>query len=147
MAYQRSYSVGITSMSSIQRANMDGTLLRKHAAKMISEYAIKIAGKKPDTTRSCVFTDLATQSDEMQFYMKISCELGLMGLNSDGTPNTVFNPDGEVTRAQFGTMLSRLLYGNAHNTSSGVWYEAHLQALKADAIMTKISTPMMLEIR
>jgi hypothetical protein len=114
---------------------------------MISEFAIKILNKKPDATRTCVFTDVATQSEEMKFYMKTSCELGLMGLNADGTPNTVFNPNGAVTRAQFGTMLSRLLYGNQYNTSSGVWYEAHLQALKADAIMTKISKPQMLELR
>jgi len=114
---------------------------------MISEFAIKILGKKPDTTRSCVFTDIATQSDEMQFYMKISCQLGLMGLNSDGTPNIVFHPDGQVTRAQFGTMLSRLLYGNMYNTNSGLWYQAHLQVLQTAGIMIKISNPLMLELR
>ena len=38
-----------------------------------------------------------------------------MGLESDGTPGKVFNPNTTVTRAQFGTMLSRLLYGNTYN--------------------------------
>ncbi len=146
-AYLRAYSVGITTMPTIQRANMTWTLIRKHAAKMISEFAIKVLGKKPDTTRSCVFSDIAETSEEMKFYMKISCQLGLMGLNADGTPNTFFTPDGQVTRAQFGTMLSRLLYGNLNNGKPGQRYEAHLNALKAAGIMNKITFPEMLEMR
>jgi hypothetical protein len=46
----------------------------------------------------------------MKFYIKLSCQLGLMGQGI-----TVFNPDGEVTRAEFGTVLSRALYGDTYN--------------------------------
>ena len=70
-----------------------------------------------------------------------------MGLQQDGTPDSIFNPDQLVTRAQFGTALSRLLYGSTHNTSTGIWYQAHLNALQADGIMTMIENPDILEIR
>ncbi|MEI8090756.1 MAG: S-layer homology domain-containing protein [bacterium] len=68
-------------------------------------------------------------------------------MKPDGTPDTAFHPNDEVTRAQFGTMLSRLLYGNDNNGRPGKRYEAHLKALKSAGIMTKISKPMMLELR
>ncbi|MEI7563133.1 MAG: hypothetical protein WCJ39_05720 [bacterium] len=41
-----------------------------------------------------------------------------MGLKPDGTPDTVFNPMAVVTRAQFGSALSRLLYGGYNNVLS-----------------------------
>jgi hypothetical protein len=45
----------------------------------------------------------------MKFYINIACQLGLMGQGV-----TTFNPDGEVTRAEFGTVLSRALYGTKY---------------------------------
>ena len=86
----------------------------------------------------------------MQYYARVACRLGLMGLKSDGTPNPTFNPNGIVSRAQFGTMLSRLLYGDVYNVYAQedvVWYSRHLNALKVAGIMTKISNPQMLELR
>jgi hypothetical protein len=55
-------------------------------------------------------------------------------------------PNGLVTRAQFGTVLSRALYGDANN-GGDPWYVAHLAALKDAGIMSNISTPNALEIR
>jgi hypothetical protein len=45
----------------------------------------------------------------MKLYIKQSCQLGLMG---QGIQN--FNPNGTLTRAQFGTVLSRALYGSTN---------------------------------
>jgi len=97
-------------MNTIQKANMEGTLLRAHMAKMISNFAITLGGFSPDTSKSCTFEDTANQSAEMKFYIKISCQLGLMGINM-----TNFDPTGEVTRAQFGTILSRLIRGTTYD--------------------------------
>ncbi|MCX6822654.1 MAG: S-layer homology domain-containing protein [candidate division SR1 bacterium] len=141
------YSVGITSQCPITKANLDGVLLRKHAAKMISQFAVSVLGKKPNNLAVCNFTDMTGETPEMNYYADLACKLGLMGLKSDGTPDTIFNPSGQVTRAQFGTMLSRLLYGNANNAKPGKRYTAHLNALKAAGIMTKITQPAMLELR
>ncbi len=72
-----------------------------------------------------------------------------MGRASDGkTTNPSFNPKTTITRAQFATVLSRLLYGNKYNSSdSSTWADKHLQALNKAGIITNISTPSMNEIR
>jgi hypothetical protein len=53
---------------------------------------------------------MGNQSEEMQLYAKLSCQLGLMG---QGITN--FRPDDVVTRAEFGTVVSRMLRGNENN--------------------------------
>ena len=80
-------------------------------AKMISNFAITLGGFTPDSIKQCTFDDVANQSAEMRFYIRISCQLGLMGVGM-----TNFEPNTEVTRAQFGTVLSRALYGEKYNT-------------------------------
>jgi hypothetical protein len=79
-------------------------------AKMITNFAIRVAGLVPDTSRQRNFTDSDNESIEMQLYIKLSCQLGIMGLKSDGSPDVVFNPADDVTRAEFGTMLSRIIW-------------------------------------
>jgi hypothetical protein len=116
-------------------------------AKMITNFAIRIAGMVPDISRQCNFTDIANQSTEMKLYIKLSCQLGLMGLKSDGTPDTTFNPTDEVTRSQFGTVLSRLIRGTRYDGGTP-YYQAHLQALNTAHIMNNITDPSaMKEIR
>ncbi|MEI6774521.1 MAG: hypothetical protein WCL18_07225 [bacterium] len=52
----------------------------------------------------------------MKFFTKTACQLDLMGLHPDGkTPKKVFDPEQFVDRAQFGTILSRLIYGDVYN--------------------------------
>lgn len=74
-AYLYAYGIGITTIPTIQGANMDGNLTRAHMAKMIVNFAIKVLGLKPDTTRICEFTDIDDQSTELKLYIKLSCQL------------------------------------------------------------------------
>lgn len=78
-------------------------------AKMISNFAITLGGMTPNTGLNCTFNDIGGLSSEMKFYVKLSCQLGLMGLTTNGTPAATFDPDTIVTRAQFGTILSRVI--------------------------------------
>jgi len=104
-AYLRSYANGITTMNTILKANMTGQLIRSHMAKMISVFAIMLGNKAPDTSKTCQFNDIAQQSTEMKFYINLACQLGLMGQYVDS-----FDPNGTITRAQFGTIMSRLIW-------------------------------------
>lgn len=63
-----------------------------------------------------------------------------MGLNANGTPKNTFDPNAIVTRAQFGTILSRVIRGSQYN-GGNPYYSSHLLALKNENIMTKISNP------
>jgi len=139
-AYLRAYRFGITTMPTILRANMKWELSRKHLAKMISNFAINVVGLKINTWVTCNFTDMTKESAEMKLYAKISCQLGIMGLKADGTPNTKFNPNGIVSRSQFGTVLSRLIWWDKYNGGEK-YYTNHLLALQRNNIMTKIDNP------
>lgn len=140
-AYDYAYGIGITTQGSIETANMYGTLIRSHMAKMMVNYAKEVKGLTPDTSLACEFTDVANETAEMKGYITEACQMGLMGQGI-----TAFNPNGVVTRAQFGTVLSRVLYGDAYD-GGDPYYAEHLQALKDAGIMTKIDNPNAPEVR
>lgn len=147
-AYVFAKELGITTVSNIDQAQLLEPLLRKHLAKMISVYAIKVLNMQPDTTRACGFADMQEQDPEMQYYATLACQLGIMGLESDGkTPKQNFVPNDSVDRAQFGTVLSRVLYGEKNNTNTSCRYCTHLKALQKAAIMKKIDAPSEQELR
>ncbi len=140
-AYDYAYSIGITTQGTIDTANMYGSLIRSHMAKMMVNYAKEVLGQTPDTSIVCEFTDIANQSEELQGYIEEACQMGLMGQGI-----TAFNPNGVVTRAQFGTVLSRALYGDTYNGGEP-YYVNHLNALKDAGIMNNIDNPNMNEVR
>jgi hypothetical protein len=87
---------------------------------------------------------------EERRYIEQACSLHIMWWKNDKKSIIeYFNPHKPVTRAEFGTVLSRLLYGETHNwdLSSEWWYKNHLLALQKDGIMKKIDTPLGNEIR
>ncbi len=145
-AYLYAYAKGITTMPSIVQANLTGTLIRKHLAKMISNFAIKELWLSANTGMVCDFDDMRNETTEMKFYANLACQLGLMWLDANGTPVKNFNPDIEVTRAQFGTVLSRALRGDMYNGWSP-YYLFHLNQLQQAKIMKKIDTPESQELR
>jgi len=140
-AYNYAYSIGITTMPTINAANMHGNLIRSHMAKMMVEYAKNVLGKTPNTSLPCTFNDIAHQSDELKGYIRQACQMGLMGQGI-----TAFEPNGVVTRAQFGTVLSRALWDNMFDGATP-YYKEHLEALRDVGIMKKIDTPNANEIR
>jgi len=135
-AYLYAYGIGITTMQTIQKADMEWKLIRSDMAKMMVNYAIKVLDRTLNTWTNCTFTDLAGQTTEMKNYILRSCQLGLMGINT----NNKFNPKDEVTRAEFGTILSRILYGTRYEWGI-LYYTKHLDALRVAGIMNNIKNP------
>ncbi len=154
-AFQRSYDLNITNKCPITTARLPSPLTRMEAAKMITMFTVQVIGLYPDTNKTwCTsFNDIQDLDSESKFFIKTACQLDVMGLKSDGkTPEAYFNPHDKVSRAQFGTMLSRLIYGDVYNIYSGedtqyTWYQKHLQALNRDDIMKKIQDPFIFEQR
>jgi hypothetical protein len=64
---------------------------------------------------------------------------------------TAFRPNDLVTRAEFGTTLSRALNANSDNLASmnaaDPYYKEHLKFLNEKGIMKDISNPSMTEVR
>ena len=139
-AYVRSLNNSITTQESVREANLEWKITREEMAKMISNYAINILWKAPDTTKSCYFLDSNINPNLVQYVTK-SCQLWLMGQWV-----TSFRPKDNVTRAEFWTVLSRALWWSL-NEWWVTYYQNHLKALKSEWIMNNISSPMDKEIR
>ena len=88
---------------------------------------------------------MSDESTEMKIYAKTACQLGIMWVNPNGTPSQSFNPNGTVTRAEFGTVLSRTLYGTTYNGGTPYYFN-HLNALKEHNILTN-TNPTLKELR
>ena len=159
-AYLYSYGYSITTMCPIVEADLDWYLRRNHFAKMISQFATNVLWDQPNIWKEGCdkFKDIDWDTDELKWFMKKSCELGLMWLEADGiTPYEVFNPSSFVTRAEFGTVFSRLLFWLKYNikdesivfNQKWFWYKDHLDALNRYGVMTKIDWdwPQKLELR
>ena len=139
-AYNWAYENKITTMDSIDKANMKWNITRQELAKMISNYATNILWRTPDTTKPCLFPDSNIIPDLVP-YVTESCQLWLMGQWVSS-----FKPTDPVTRAEFWTILSRALWWDKYEWWS-TYYENHLKALKSEWIMNRIETPMNKEVR
>ena len=139
-AYSRAKKNWITTMNTIEWARMNDWLTRKEMAKIISNYAVNILWKTPDTTKSCYFVDSNINPDLVQYVIE-SCQLWLMWQWV-----TSFRPKDSVTRAEFWTVLSRLLYWKTYEWWKP-YYTNHLRALQNNWIMSNISNPYMAEVR
>jgi hypothetical protein len=79
-AYVFAYGIGITTMPNITQARMCDGVIRAELAKMVANYAMQVHGLQPDQNRVCNFSDIADQSTEMQYYIRLVCQLGIMGV-------------------------------------------------------------------
>jgi hypothetical protein len=56
--------------------------------------------RTPDTNVVCQFTDIVSFDQQTQLYFVTACQLGVMGLYYDGSPDTTFRPTQILTVAE-----------------------------------------------
>lgn len=143
-AYKFAYDKTITTVSSIDKADMNGSLTRIAMAKMISNFAINVLWLKPDTSVDCSFWDVSKDLDsQYNLWVTQACQLWLMWIWNDWKKSDKFDPKGVVTRAQFATAFSRAL-NKSKWTSIENWnpyYTTHLQYLYSEWIIKSVSNP------
>jgi hypothetical protein len=129
----------VTTMPTLNDANPEGVVTRWHLAKMVVNYAINVLWYTiPEKIPSeCRWNDWRKdwESQEIKDYAVKSCALWLMWLDMPK-----FLPNMTVTRAQFGTIMSRLLWWKKY-AGGKPYYRKHLNALKENNIMTQIENP------
>lgn len=139
-AFEFAHRNQITTMDDINKADMNWPLIRIAMAKMLSQYAINILKKTPDTTKTCKFDDVSEQLDaDYNNWVTLACQLGIMWVWIKN-----FRPYDEVTRAEFGTALSRMLFWLADWTDK--YYSTHLKQLKEKWIISN-DNPDLKELR
>ena len=105
-AYQFAYRVWITTKDSIEQADMNWKLTRIAMAKMLSNYAMNVLGKKPVNIVVPNFPDVSSQlNDDYWWAVTLAYQLWIMWKWIK-----YFRPNDEVTRAEFSTALSRMLF-------------------------------------
>ena len=140
-AYEFAYKNWITTMDTLQKANMEWWLTRIAMAKMLSKYAINVLWKKPANIVVPNFKDITSELDEeYDFWVNLAYQLGIMWINMS---NNKFRPFDLVTRAEFATALSRMLFSTP---DWNPYYSTHLSTLKEEKIIT-IDNPDMQELR
>ena len=98
---------------------------------MLSQYAINVLNKKPDKTKYCNFSDVSSNLDKSyDYWVTLAYQLWIMWINMQ---DNKFRPNDIVTRAEFATALSRLLYWT-HDWENN-YYTRHLKALKNNWII------------
>ena len=136
-AYTWAYNNWITTMDTIDIANLNWYVTRIELAKMMSNYAINVL-KKSNNRSVKKFDDVSEDLDKKyDYWVSKSSYLWLMWQNVSN-----FRPYDNVSNAEFWTILSRLLRGSYHDRySSTPYYEHHLDALKYTWIMPDITNP------
>jgi hypothetical protein len=131
----------------METADLNGTLTRIAMAKMLGKYAINILWKKPDETRINQFDDVPQELDaSYNSWVTLAYQLWIMWINM---PNNEFRPYDLVSRWEFATVLSRILWWDKYNVQDkdGVaFYQKHMDALKNEGIITQVN-PAMNELR
>jgi len=146
-AYTFAHENWITTKDTIQSAQMNGKLTRIAMAKMLSQYAINVLWKEPDVSKWVVkFNDVTSKKDaDYDNGVTLAYQLGIMWQNM---PWNNFRPNDEVTRAEFVTALSRLLYQTTDGEykSTKEYYIPHMAKLYNEWIINN-TDPWMKERR
>jgi len=137
-AYTFAKANGITTKSSIEEAKMNTTLTRIQMAKMLSNFAINVLWEAPDTSKSINFKDVSSKKDkEYDNWVTLAYQLWIMWQNMK---NNEFRPNDEVTRGEFASALSRLLYNTPEWEYKSTWkyYVPHIAKLYNEWIINKV---------
>ena len=99
-------------------------------SKMMAVFATKISDKERVKTGIVKYADVDSSLGDLADYILLAYQLQIMGIDANGNPIENFNPHAEVTRAEFATVLSRILYGNKYNQQGSDFYSKHLLLLQ-----------------
>ena len=145
-AYKWALENGITTMKTVEAARLDEPLTRAELAKMMVVYIQKVLEKDPMVTGDVSYSDVDESLGDLYGYIKLAYQYQIMWINADGTPIKFFNPNGLVTRWEYATVFSRVLFGDKFNKAGEDFYSKHLEALKAAWILTN-TIPTIQEMR
>ena len=121
---------------------MDWKLTRIAMAKMLSQYAINVLWQTPDTSKTVKFKDVTSKKDaDYDNGVTLAYQLWIMWQNM---PNNRFRPNDEVSRAEFVTALSRLLYQTSDGkyVSTKEYYIPHMAKLYNEWIINNTDSSM-----
>lgn len=141
-AYLWACENGLTAASTIFKANMSKQLTRWELAKMMTLYMTKVLWKQPPLIGAVEYLDVDTDLGDLRDYIQMAYQFQIMGVKKDGTALENFHPYRSVTRAEFATVFSRVLYWDKYNQTGETWASWHLEALRNAGILKDTSSTL-----
>jgi len=130
----------------VMKANFASPLTRAELDKMMSVYAKQLLGRSYVVNENVSYPDVDNSLWDLPYYIQEWYKLQIMWIHANGSALTKFMPRLLVTRWEFATVFSRVLYGNLYNIDGANYYEKHLQVLKDAGILTN-TNPSLVEAR
>ena len=132
--YQWAKESGITTMNTIDEARISEQLTRAELAKIVSVFAKNVLWKEDVLEQSGNFLDVDESLWDLEVYVQQAYKLQIMWTWAEGETD-YFYPNAYVTRAEFATVLSRLLFWDRFNQEGENWYAQHLYILKKSKLL------------
>lgn len=124
----------LTSADSIYSADMDWYLTRIWMAKILSQFAINVLWLQPDYNKYTTYYDVSDSlNSQFDNWATLAYQLWIMWIDTKN-----FRPYDRVTRAEFATAVSRMVYNTTDWGYGRAYYEPHLYKLKDEWILTNI---------
>ena len=132
-AFQWAYQNKIISQPNIQAANLNWAVTRQSLSKMVINYIENVAGVPWDVSDLCSFTDENKITNDLKYQTKKICAYKIMWKN-----RSEFKPTQKANKAQVWTVLSRVIWGDRHDSNGKWYYIYHVNALQDAGIMDDI---------
>lgn len=146
-AYDWAINNGITTIDDLSKAKLNKKITRAELAKMMVEFMSWVLEKEPIITGEVVYNDVDSQKLwDLSWYIQLAYQYQIMWINADWSPIESFDPDKNITRAEFATVLSRVLFWSTYNQSWTNYYEKHIEALEQANILSN-TNPNLVEAR
>jgi len=122
----------------------DGYIPRWDMAELVVKFTEKVLGREipSEIPSKCSWWDVSRERKSLQtkIYAEKACALWVMWIRMQN-----FMPNKILDRAEFGTILSRLLWWDKYDvvdaTKTNLYYTRHLNALNKEWIMKQIENP------
>jgi hypothetical protein len=82
---------------------------------MMSQYISSVLKKSPLKADEPKYSDVDSSLGDLADFIVKAYQYQIMGINADGSALESFNPNGLVSRAEFATVFSRVLFGSKYN--------------------------------
>ena len=132
--------------NNIMKSNLSSPLTRAELDKMMSIYSKQLLWRSYVVNETVSYPDVDSKLGNLAYYIQEWYKLQIMWIHANGVALNNFLPNLLVTRWEFGTVFSRVLYGNKYNIDGANYYEKHLQVLKDAGILTN-TNPTLTEAR
>lgn len=147
VAYNWAINNWITTIDDVSKVKFNKKITRAELAKMMVVFMSWVLEKEPILTGDINYEDVDPQKLwDLTWYIELAYKYQIMWIKADWSSLKNFNPDRTVTRAEFATVLSRVLYGNIYNQTWKNYYEKHIEALEKANILSN-TNPDLVEAR